>query len=224
MPIYFDPNHTFSWPLSVRQQDYLRSVQGRPKPTLKVNRANIPALCVEGKTTYGVHGSTFKHVMGMWPAGSGSLVASKMYTTLSRPTGSKAYATLTSITDRDLKRLYVPKDILAEERRLAKLAANTRIHYNSPDDPPSAVDHELAARRPAAGLPAASASPRSPPTAPAPGARAKPPSPRSRKPSGPSTTPSPHLAQTRTSKQAGLDKTRANREKKARLPPSDSTP
>ena len=73
----------------------------------------------------------------------------KMYTTLSRPTGSKAYASLTRITVHDLERLYVPKDILAEERRLHRLAAMARVRYAHPHDPASAEDQLIFAARPA---------------------------------------------------------------------------
>jgi hypothetical protein len=145
VPVYYDPSHSFQWQLSTAQRAYLKNVRGKPILKLNIKRANVPALCVEGKTCYGVQGSTFHHVIGMWPKGNGNLGAAKMYTTLSRPTGSKAYASLTRITAHDLKRLYVPKDILTEERRLHRLAALTRVHYAHPDDPPSPEDHRIAA-------------------------------------------------------------------------------
>ena len=192
--------HSFQWLLGPAQRAYLRNVKGKPIIKLKVRRANIPALCVEGKTSYGVQGSTFHHVIGMWPKGNGNLVASKMYTTLSRPTGSNAYASLTRITKHDLERLYVPKVILAEERRLHRLAAQTRVRYDHPDDPPSFED-----RHPAAQPVPRPTQPRAPPV---------------RRPAPPASQavyppPTPRLAQTQTTRSAGINATLQRRAKQA---------
>jgi hypothetical protein len=202
VPIYYDPNHSYRWKLGKTQQAFLSNLRGKPVITIKIKRANIPALCVEGKTSYGVQGSQFTHVIGMWPKGSGNLVASKMYTILSRPTGSKAYATLTRITEHDFARLYVPKDILAEERRLHRLAAITRVRYAHLGDAPSDEDHRIA-RQPAP-IPA---TPYIPP-------------PRSPRPDPQATTTGPHtrkrpLAQEAISKSAGIQATLHKRAKGA---------
>ena len=139
----------------------------------------------------------------MWPKGNGNLVASKIYTTLSRHTSSKAYANLTRITVHDLERLYVPKDILAEERRLHRLAVMTRVRYAHPDDPASAEDHLILTARPA---------PRSTPP------RTMPVTPRATHPAPKPTAPyrKHPLAQTRTSLADGLTATLNKRAKQAR--------
>ena len=202
VPVYYDPSHSFQWQLSTRQQAYLKNAKGKPIIKLKIKRANVPALCVEGKTSYGVQGSTFNHVIGMWPKGNGNLVASKMYTTLSRATGSKAYASLTRITVHDLERLYVPKDILAEERRLHRLAVITRVRYAHPDDPPSAEDLRIA--------PLPAPRPTHPRTMPAP-------TPRVTHPDAKAVAPSRKhpLAQTQTKRSDGLMATLTKRAKQA---------
>jgi hypothetical protein len=143
VPISFDHSYTFQWPMSKHQQHYLKTARGKNKISHKIKRANMPLLCIEGKTAYGVQGSTYSNVIGIWPKGKGKLVASKMYTPISRPTGAQAYASLNAITVADLQRLYVPNDILAEERRLHRLAAITRLKFPLPGEAPAASDIAL---------------------------------------------------------------------------------
>ena len=146
VPIKFNASHTFNWPLNQETQRFTKRACGKAKTFIKVRRGNIPLLSAEGMTGCGSQGCTFRDgVISEWPGGRGRIQASTMYTPLSRPTGSDVFALLRPITEDDLRRLYVPKDVLANDRRLKRLAAITRVQNLLPGETATVADTLIAA-------------------------------------------------------------------------------
>ena len=214
VPIAFDPNYVFTRELSKTAQRYAKKAHGKVVTGIRVKRGNMPLLCVEGTTVPGSQGDTYRDgIITEWPAGRGRIPASTMYVPLSRPTGLNVLALLEPLPDDALRRLYVPPDVVANSRRLTRLAAITRVRNLLPDEVPNPDDEAIAAAPVLATRPG----PAPPSTRPRMTARER--DARLRKRTRAAAQPS-GLAQTRRSCAEGVAATIAHRARRTTTPPT----
>jgi hypothetical protein len=134
----FSPKHSFQHALTKAQRSTFAALSGGTKQmhTIKIQRANVPLICVEGVTGYGAQCLTMEDgivVQGTW-LGNSYISASGPYTHMSRVRNFSKCVFLKDLRVDTVKKFGLDADLVADWHRLQALKQATKLAHPIPED------------------------------------------------------------------------------------------